>query len=95
MVITDAIEGVVDGAFWFHYDLSNDVLYLRLASQRDTATVGEETQDGFVLLLDAETDEPVGLTVVNWWKRFGRGDRPDSIAALQDAIEPWAKRVAA
>jgi hypothetical protein len=95
MVITDTIEGVVDGSMWFHYDLANDVLYMRLASRREASAVGEETPDGVVLLRDAETNESIGLTVVNWWKRFGHGQLPDSIAELQQLIEPWAKRVAA
>ncbi len=95
MVITDTIEGVVDGSMWFHYDLANDVLYMRLASRREASAVGEETPDGVVLLRDAKTGEPVGLTVVNWWKRFGQGQLPDSITELQKLIEPWAKRVAA
>ena len=95
MVITDTIEGVVDGSMWFHYDLANDVLYMRLASRREASAVGEETPDGVVLLRDAKAGEPVGLTVVNWWKRFGQGQLPDSITELQKLIEPWAKRVAA
>ena len=48
-----------------------------------------------MLLREEGTDVPVGLTVVNWWKRFGRGVRPDSIEELQRQIEPWARRVAA
>jgi hypothetical protein len=95
MVITDTIEGVVDGTLWFHCDLTNDVLYIRIASRRGTSAVGEETPDGFILLRDAETDEAIGITVVNWWKRFGQGELPDSISELQRLIEPWARRVAA
>jgi hypothetical protein len=95
MVVTDTIEGVVDGSFWFHYDLANDVLYVRLASWREGETVGEETSDGFILLRDAEAGRAVGLTVVNWWKRFGQGVRPDSLSELQRRIEPWARRLAA
>jgi hypothetical protein len=33
MATTDSIEGAA-GPFWFLCDLSNDVLYLRLASRR-------------------------------------------------------------
>ena len=95
MVIADALEGVVDDTLWFHYDMANDVLYLRLATHRETETVAEETSEGLLLLRRSDTDEPVGLTVVNWWKRFGKGDLPDSIAELQRQIEPWAKKVAA
>jgi len=95
MVSADVLEGTVDQALWFHYDLANDVLYLRLASQRNAQTVAEETPDGLLLLKCADTDKPVGLTIVNWWKRFGSGVRPDSISELQKHIEPWAKKVAA
>jgi len=95
MVVTDTIEGMVDGTCWFHYDLAADVLYIRLAARRDSPAVGEETADGFILLRDAETNEPVGLTVVYWWKRFGKGALPDSISSIQRLIEPWARRIAA
>jgi hypothetical protein len=95
MVITDTIEGVVDEVLWFHYDLTGDVLYLMLASHRASRTVGEETPDGYILLKDVETDQPVGMTIVNWWKRFGHGALPDSITELQRLIEPWARRLAA
>ena len=46
MVTTDTVEGVVDGSLWFHYDLTNDVLYLQLLSTRGQETFGEETDDG-------------------------------------------------
>lgn len=95
MVVTDTIEGVVDGMLWFHYDLTDDVLYVRLAARRDAVTVGEETPEGYILLRDAETDEPVGMTVVYWWKRFGTGHFPDSLSVIQHLIEPWARRFAA
>ena len=95
MVVTDTIEGVIDHALWFHYDIAQDVLYLRLASQRDTPTVAEETDEGVLLLRREDDGKTVGLTVVNWWKRFGQGDLPDSLRELEGCIEPWAKRLAA
>ena len=95
MVTTDAIEGTIESALWFHYDLADDVLYLRLASQREVPTVAEETEDGFLLLRRQDTDQVVGLTVVNWWKQFGEGELPDSIKELERHIEPWAAKVAA
>ena len=95
MVAIDTLEGTIDGILWYHYDVTSDVLYLRLTSHRDREAVGEETDSGFILLRDAETDEPVGLTVVNWWERFGGGPLPDSISEIQMHIEPWAKRIAA
>ena len=95
MVQTDTVEGTIDETLWFHYDLSSDVLYLRLASERDATTVAEETADGLLLLRRQDNDHVVGLTIVSWWKRFGRGRLPDSIHELELQIEPWARKVAA
>lgn len=60
-----------------------------------TPTLGEETPDGFVLLRREDDDRAVGLTIVNWWKRFGSGDLPDSLEELGRLIEPLGRRVAA
>ena len=95
MVKVDAIEGTVNDVLWYHYDIASDVLYLRVARYRDIPTTAEETDDGFILLRPENTEDVVGMTVVNWWKRFGRGELPDSFRALQREIEPWARQVAA
>ena len=94
-IVTDTLEGVIDNALWYHYDLTADVLYLRLVEHRETHTVSEETPDGFLLLRRDDNDEPVGLTIVNWWRRYGSGPRPDSISRLEGWIEPWGKKLAA
>ena len=95
MVKTDTIEGTVDQTMVYHYDVANDVLYLRLISEQDTETVSEETPDGLLLLRREADDAPVGLTIINWWKRFGTGALPDSLSQLEAAIEPWTKELAA
>ena len=95
MVTTDTLEGLINNAYWFHYDAPNDVLYLRAASQRETPALGEETDDGLILLRDENTNHPIGLTVINWWKRFGQGPLPDSLSEIQRHIEPWAQKLAA
>lgn len=95
MVKIDAIEVTVNDVLWCHYDLAGDVLYLRLASERETPTCAEETDDGFLLLRRQDNDQVVGLTVVNWWKRFGTGALPDSLRELERQIEPWAAKLAA
>lgn len=92
-IVTDTLEGVINGVMWFHYDMADDVLYLRLASQRDVNTVAEETPNGILLLRREQDDQPVGVTIVKWWKRFGEGAIPDSLAALQRRIEPWAAKL--
>ncbi|HEX4054798.1 MAG TPA: hypothetical protein VHX86_11085 [Tepidisphaeraceae bacterium] len=95
MVKTDAIEGIVDNLFRFHYDIFADVLYIRLLSAEGIATYAELTDGGDMLLRDEKTDNAMGLTVVSWWKRFGHGALPDSLAEIQKHIEPLAKKVAA
>ena len=95
MVKVDAIEGTVNDVLWYHYDLAGDVLYLRLASERQSETYAEEGDDGTLLLRRQDNDALVGLTVVSWWKRFGTGPLPDSIRKIEALIEPWASRIAA
>jgi len=95
MVTTDTIEGLINGVISYHYDLSADVLYLRLLADMNTAAIGEETDDGLIELHDEQTGRLIGITVVSWWKRFGRGTFPDSIRELQNSIAPWAGKVAA
>lgn len=90
MVITDSLEGLIDTKLFFHYDMGNDVLYLRLADHRDRESFGEETPDG-IILRDGETDEPVGWTTLNWWKRSSVGILPDSMSELMSHIEAWAR----
>jgi uncharacterized protein DUF2283 len=94
-IMTESLEGRIDQKVWYHYDLANDVLYLRLLEARQDQTVAEETDDGMLLLRREDDDRIVGLTVVNWWKRHGPGRRTDSIRELERSIEPWASRIAA
>jgi uncharacterized protein YuzE len=95
MVSTDTLEGIIDQTLRFHYDRNADVLYLRLTAHEQTETYADPTDDGDLLLLDATTDKPVGITVISFWKRFGQGARPDSISQIESLIEPWARKVAA
>ncbi|MBX3383027.1 MAG: hypothetical protein KF864_05915 [Phycisphaeraceae bacterium] len=98
MAVTDAIEGTIGSgprALWFHYDITSDVLYLRLAADRTGDTLAEETDQGFLLLRRATDYMPVGLTVTNWWKRFASGTVPDLLSEIGRLIERWAARVLA
>jgi hypothetical protein len=94
MVRLDAIEGTVNGLVSWHYDVSADVLYLRRVGTLDVPTLGEETDDGLIELTDEKSGQPVGLTIVSWWKRFGKGNFPDSLREVERSIEPWAQRAA-
>jgi hypothetical protein len=95
MVIAGTLAGVVDSQVSFHYDLSADVLYLRLVDQSQGSPIGEDTDDDLVLFRDEETDQVVGLDVISWWKRFGEGSQRDSIQELTRRVEPLAQRLLA
>ena len=95
MVKTDTIEGTVNNELRFHYDVYADVLYLRLVEEEDSTAYGDITEEGDILLRDEKTDKPIGLTVVSWWERFGKGTFPDSISEIQRQIEPLAGKLAA
>lgn len=89
--VVETIEEVIEDV-WYQYDIRGDVLRLRHASERDTASMAEETPDGFVLLRAQRDHRVIGLTIPNWWNRFGGGDLPDSLQMIQRRIEPWARR---
>ena len=95
MVKTDTLEGIINERLRFHYDMTADVLYLRLLAAGDAPTIGDPTDEGDILLLDEGTEQPVGLTIISWWKRFGQGKLPDSISEIQRRIEPFAGKLAA
>jgi hypothetical protein len=95
MVTTDTLEGTINRTVSYHYDVFADVLYLRLVSDMETLSLGEETADGLIELREEGTGRPIGVTIVSWWKRFGRGGLPDSIQEIQRRIEPLAGKPAA
>ena len=95
MVAAETLEGLIDQTVWFHYDIPGDVLYLKLEAHRKSPTLGEDTPDDLILFRHAETDEPIGLTIVSWWERFGKGALPDSLQEIGRAIEPWASKIPA
>ncbi|HLK56274.1 MAG TPA: hypothetical protein VKU00_06905 [Chthonomonadaceae bacterium] len=90
-ICIDTIEGVVDDTLFFHFDLSNDVLYIRRNSTRNQTVYGEETTEGFTLLR-TEDDEVAGLTIVNYWQRFGAGEvQKVTLQDLQQRVEQWTQ----
>ena len=87
MVITDTIEGIVDGTLRFRFDVTNDVLYLRLASRAGEPTVAEESPDGALALRSQKDEALIGLTIVDFWKRSGNGLAPtEAISELERRI---------
>ena len=95
MAVIDTIEGKLPTGVTFHYDVGNDVLYLQLGSEADADTYGDEEEPGLILLRRVSDDKPVGLTIPDWWSRFGDGSLPNSLAAITRHIEPHARSLAA
>ena len=52
--------------------MEGDVLYLQLLAKRGQEMFGEDTENGLYLMRTAD-GEACGLTIVSWWKRFGKG----------------------
>jgi hypothetical protein len=87
----DTIEGVLDDFLHFHYDVSRDVLYLRLANAIGRDSYSEETDEGLTLVRDMETDKPIGMTIISYWKRYGHKALPEvSLKELQTGLQQAA-----
>ncbi len=88
----DTLQGTLDESLWFHLDLSNDVLYLRDQGTRNQAVFGEETPEGFTVLR-TNKGEFAGMTIVNYWGRYGSGDLGRaSIYIVKERVAAWAQR---
>ena len=74
---SNMIEGTIEDTIWFHYDLDNDVLYMRYVSMEGHRAFGEETDEGFTEFY-TEDDRFVGMTIIYFWKQFGKGALADA-----------------
>ena len=93
MVTTNTIEGIINATLWFHYDVHNDVLHLQFVSTRGQETFGEETSDG-LLLFRTDDEHIAGMTIVDYWKRFGSGDIETlTLSLIQQQVEKAADRL--
>jgi len=87
----DAVQGVVGGAIKFHFDLTSDILYLRLLEQAETPAYSEETKDGYFLVRALDTDAVIGMTILGYWEHFGRKALPElSLEELQAMVQEAA-----
>lgn len=88
----EIIEGTLSNSLWFHYDLENDVLSFCPSELRNQERYGEETDNGFTEFT-TETGEFAGLTIVNYWRRFGQGKPTElSLTALQEQMRLWLEQ---
>jgi uncharacterized protein YuzE len=51
-----------------NYDPQGDVLYCSFGSPREA--IGVETEEGIIVRLDPETEDVIGITIVDLSKRF-------------------------
>lgn len=76
MAIVESLEGTLDDLISFHVDLASDILYLRRIDRPEAIPVGEDGPDDVILFRDEDSREIVGLSVIDWWLRFGEGTPP-------------------
>jgi len=92
----DALQGILGDAIKFHFDLTSDILYLRLLEKAETPAYSEETDNGYMLVRDLKTDEVIGMTLLGYWKRFGQKALPEvSLEELQGMVQEVAARLLA
>jgi len=60
------------------YDTRGDVLYFSIGDAREA--IGMEIEDGVIVRTDPATDAVVGITVVDFSKRFA--EHPDKVLTL-------------
>jgi uncharacterized protein YuzE len=74
------------------YDADSDVLYLSLGEPRPAITRGEK--DGLLVRTDPQTDQVVGLTVLDYEKKFRQLDDVswDEKQSLPNEIVDFLKR---
>ncbi|MBI2302209.1 MAG: hypothetical protein HYU66_25180 [Armatimonadetes bacterium] len=89
------LEGVHQNVLRYHYDLSGDVLYLRLLGTLDEEVHGEEDDNGFHILRSYDTERVVGVTIVGYWRRFGNAPVVPDAAALAAVLEQAAAQLGA
>lgn len=92
----DALQGIISGAIKFHFDLTSDILYLRLLKKAEAPAYSEETDDGYILVRDLKTDEVIGMTILGYWERFGHKALPEvSLEELQAMVQEAAAHLVA
>ena len=61
----------------FRFDAKSDVMYFSFGEPREAISVEQES--GLIIRMDPETDEVVGLTIVDFLKRLSGKDETFSV----------------
>jgi hypothetical protein len=96
----DTIEGIWQGRLSYHYDRFADVLYVAHVDDVAEEAYGEEDEQGFHVMRSLADNRLVGLTVLSFWRRYGRGEMAGLSAAdlertLESTVGALAPRLAA
>jgi len=96
----DTIAGTVGTVLHYHYDVTGDVLYLRLQDALGLETYGEEDEHGFHLLHALTDDRLVGMTVIGFWRQFGEESEPLTSTTgweqkLEDSVSEFGRQLLA
>jgi uncharacterized protein YuzE len=66
------------GSMDIHYDPSADVLYCSFGKPQEA--IGEEVDDGIIVRRNVETNAIVGITVIDFSRRFSQ--RPGEVVSI-------------
>lgn len=66
------------------YDRDADVLYCSFGEPREAISV--ETQSGIIVRKDPENEEVIGITIVNFFKRFAENPNVPVDVPLEEAV---------
>ena len=96
----DTIEGVWQDSLRYHYDVTGDVLYLRLISRLEDEVYAEEDENGVFVLRSLGDDSIVGMKIVGYWRQYGAegstlGELADWQQRLDDSVATVGRKLLA
>ena len=88
----DTVQGRLPSGAIFHLDADNDVLYVWKDESSRCSTFGEETPEGYTAF-HGDSNELVGVTVVHFWRDFGRGSLEGApLSEIKEVLSSWTAR---
>lgn len=93
--LPSAVSGVVNGSLWYWYDAAEDLLDVRLVSQRSSPGSPDPAPEGFTLLRDPVSGAAIGMVIRGFWARFGDSEEPPDRVLIEQQVSGLAARLAA